>query len=119
MYRIWCTVSGGITGSRAAWLKDHGEIMEFDDKEEAMTHAKKCMDNTSRRSSATFSYEAKEVMKETMVYNPYITRKPFCIIQENGERTVYDRDEIKELGQKYDNAASKAIIAGSSILIEV
>jgi len=56
---------------------------------------------------------------ETMVYNPYTTRKPFCIIQENGERTVYDRDEIKELGQKYDNAASKAIIAGSSILIEV
>jgi hypothetical protein len=36
MYRVWCEVCGGVTGSRADWIKDvDGVPTQFSSKEEA------------------------------------------------------------------------------------
>ena len=34
---VWCTVTGGVTGTRSSWLKSHGEIARFDSKDAAET----------------------------------------------------------------------------------
>ena len=42
MYRIWCRVSGGITGAREAWLKaKSGKIYQTKNKATAQRKAKK------------------------------------------------------------------------------
>ena len=59
-YGIWCRVSGGVTGSRQAWLKDNGKVVQFDTLELAQAEASRLMANVSSRSGASFSYTAKE-----------------------------------------------------------
>lgn len=39
IYRIWCEVSGGVTGSREGWLRDEGEIWQTTDRERARQEA--------------------------------------------------------------------------------
>ena len=50
-------------------------------------------------------------MAEKVIYNPLVHRKPFCLIQANGDRKVYTRDELKRMGTKYDLAAKNSIIS--------
>ncbi len=66
-FKILCSVSGGVTGSRSAFLKcvamnltDRVE-MEFASLEEAQKHAATLQANVSPYSTATFSYRAVEV----------------------------------------------------------
>ena len=58
-YRIWCQVSGGITGSREAYLKENNEIFETDNKVEAMLKAS-ALQTTVRMTDASFNYTVEE-----------------------------------------------------------
>jgi hypothetical protein len=55
-YGIWAEVSGGVTGSRAAWLKSNGEIREFATREGAEEVAAELNATMGKGSSATFRY---------------------------------------------------------------
>jgi hypothetical protein len=39
VYGIWCQVSGGVTGTRQAWLKDDGRVQTWERREVAEAHA--------------------------------------------------------------------------------
>jgi len=60
---IWCEVSGGVTGTRAAWLKDgDGQRVEFADLGAAEQKAASLRDSVARSSSTVrFSYQAMEL----------------------------------------------------------
>lgn len=62
-YRIWARVSGGITGTREAWLKEGDEIWESTNRAEAETKAKDLNVRMNRRGSlADFRYTVKEAL---------------------------------------------------------
>lgn len=61
-YRIWASVSGGITGSREAWLKVNDEPVEYATRAEAQAEADKQNKlMNSIYSVARFRYTVKEV----------------------------------------------------------
>lgn len=66
-YGVWAKVWGGITGSRAAWLKSHGEIKLFETREDAETEAARLI-STSKPTpyGAQFSYEARPFPEDWM-----------------------------------------------------
>ena len=55
---IYCTVSGGVTGSRQAWLKSDGELVEFGTREEAEAEATRLRNSVGRHSATRFTYTA-------------------------------------------------------------
>src|SRR5262245_57457514 len=59
-YGVWCTVSGGVTGFREAWMKSDGKIKVFSTHQaaqaEADKHYRTAMGNPYR--TADFSYQA-------------------------------------------------------------
>lgn len=60
-YGVWCRVPGGITGDREAWLKENGERVECNTREEAETIAASYNEATANRpgySAAKFEYRA-------------------------------------------------------------
>ena len=61
-YAIWCRVSGGVTGTREAWLKSRGIIRKFETLDEAQRVAAEYNVKFSNDpiSKAYFSYTAKE-----------------------------------------------------------
>lgn len=62
MYRIWCTVSGGVTGHREAWLKVNGKVYETESYEKAQEKASDLMYEMNKRGYvATFTYTVEEV----------------------------------------------------------
>ena len=60
MFGIWCTVTGGVTGTREAWMKEDGKIKLYDTEAEAAERARRLMDVLSTSSAARFSYVAKQ-----------------------------------------------------------
>jgi hypothetical protein len=61
-FAVWCTVRGGVTGWREAWLKSNGKICYFDTRAKAEAEASRlnrAMNGTHAR--ARFCYSAKEV----------------------------------------------------------
>lgn len=61
-YAIWCRVSGGVTGTREAWMKSNGRLVLFDTLAEAeadAAHHREQM-NASPFRSAYFQYTAME-----------------------------------------------------------
>ena len=56
-FGVWCTVSGGVTGSREAWLKEEGQIW-YGRKAEAEKKATDLMAMMGKHSAASFSYRA-------------------------------------------------------------
>ena len=57
-------------------------------------------------------------MTEYIVYKGLELKRPFMIVKElNNQRgyNFYNRDEIKALGEKYDEAARKSVIGMGSI----
>jgi len=54
-YGIWCSVWGGVTGHRQAWLKEDDKIWTGTE-EEAMKRATE-LNAAQRMSTAHFSYE--------------------------------------------------------------
>lgn len=61
-YGVWCKVSGGVTGTREAWLKNADrKIKSFATYEEAQAEAARLMANVSCYSRATFSYMARRL----------------------------------------------------------
>lgn len=62
-YGVFCQVSGGVTGYRAAWLKSNGKMQVFASRELAEIEAKrlteKRMNNTYR--TADYHYSAREI----------------------------------------------------------
>ncbi len=59
-YRIMASVSGGVTGSRSAWLKSNGVIREFESLEDAQKVARELQATTKGRPGVVFHYEAME-----------------------------------------------------------
>lgn len=49
MYKIWCEVSGGITGYRTGFLKRAGKIHTFDNRDEAQQEVDRLTDKASKR----------------------------------------------------------------------
>lgn len=60
-YGVWCRVSGGMTGTREAWLKSEGVLCVYETFEAAAAEAKKWNDAPRYNSVATFRYTAKEM----------------------------------------------------------
>jgi len=62
VYGVWCRVSGGMTGTREAWMKSGGRVARFETLEAAEAEAakhNKAM-NASPYRTAYFSYRAME-----------------------------------------------------------
>ena len=61
-YAVWCEVWGGITGTRASWLKGKHGAQEYDTLEEAEKMAAIMNENMNNRPNRTavFEYTAKE-----------------------------------------------------------
>jgi len=61
-FRIWSEVSGGVTGSRAAWLKgEDGMPRTFETRKEAEAEAKSLDKRMNRDGArASFSYSVRE-----------------------------------------------------------
>lgn len=59
-FRIWCRVSGGVTGTREAWLKSDGVVKEFATREAAQAEADK-LNRPQPYSTASFRYTVEEV----------------------------------------------------------
>jgi hypothetical protein len=57
-YGVWCEVSGGVTGYRAAWLKDSFGIKRYETREEAEAEAHRLRAKPNR-GPASFSYTVK------------------------------------------------------------
>ena len=57
-YRVWCRVSGGVTGTREAWLKSDGKVKIFRTAEEAKAEAKRLSADKSPYATADFHYHA-------------------------------------------------------------
>lgn len=60
VYRICCRVTGGITGTRSAWLKDDGEIVEFATRDAAQQEADRLtarMNHARARAHFTYTVE--------------------------------------------------------------
>lgn len=68
-WRIWCSVSGGVTGYREAWLKDKGELVEFDNVDAAVTEARKLNnDSAAHGGSVRYSYIARIFVEDSCAY---------------------------------------------------
>ena len=60
-YRIWCRVSGGLTGTREAWLKTKsGKIYETGNKTTAQKKATQLNKTMGKNSMASFHYSVEE-----------------------------------------------------------
>lgn len=58
-FGVWCSVSGGVTGTRQAWLKEHGT--EWTGTEaEAKEKAAEALAGVSRFSTCSINYQARE-----------------------------------------------------------
>src|SRR5262249_32128275 len=57
-FGVWCAVWGGVTGSRASWLKSNGEIQIFESREAAEQVARRldASTNGNPHRCASFSY---------------------------------------------------------------
>jgi len=61
-YRVWCRVSGGVTGTRESHVKANGVVMEFETYEEAARLAAQYMEAANGRwATANFEYRPVEV----------------------------------------------------------
>lgn len=60
-YRIWCEVSGGVTGHQESWLKDNGKIYETNSKVTAQNKAKRLNATMGKNSSTRFRYSVVKV----------------------------------------------------------
>jgi hypothetical protein len=65
-YGVWCEVWGGVTGSRASWLKQNGQTAKFTTLEaaekQAAEHQRTTMGSPYR--TAIFSYSARPLPTE-------------------------------------------------------
>lgn len=70
---IFCTITGGITGHRVAWLHDRGQLCLYDDQQQAEAKAKQVSDDVqivfnamprARRPVAT--YEARPYTEDAI-----------------------------------------------------
>lgn len=63
MYGVWCEVWGGVTGSRASWMKNNGERVEFATLKEAQDVAQKLTETIALNPhhTANFRYTAKKI----------------------------------------------------------
>lgn len=69
-YGIWATVSGGVTGSRGAWLKSNGTVQLFDSLTEADAETRRLRD----RAAAAENGRARQGIYGGAVYG-YQTRQ--------------------------------------------
>lgn len=61
-FGVWCCVSGGVTGHRTAWLKKHGALVIFADRESAASEAERLNQRMNHRHArAAFLYEPREL----------------------------------------------------------
>ena len=65
-FGVWCTVSGGVTGDRQAWLRNDGATMRFATRDAAETQAASLRKLTANHSGATFTYEARPLCERTI-----------------------------------------------------
>lgn len=55
---VYCTVRGGVTGGRQAWLKSDDEVVEYGTREEAEAEAARLRSSMGRNSATRFTYTA-------------------------------------------------------------
>ena len=62
-YGIWCTVSGGVTGPRAAWLKENQVRKVFSCRIEAEQEAADLQSimNSSPYTTTRFTYTVRQI----------------------------------------------------------
>jgi len=61
-FRIWCRVSGGLTGTREAWLKKrNGKIYETKNRTTAQKEASRLNKTMGKNSMASFRYSVEEI----------------------------------------------------------
>lgn len=61
MFKVWCRVSGGATGTREAWLREGGEEATFETKALAEARASELNRQMNHAHSvASVRYEARE-----------------------------------------------------------
>ena len=60
-FGVWCTVSGGVTGSRESWMKENGEIKTFPSETDAETEAAKWKAERKGSGFVSFGYYAREM----------------------------------------------------------
>ena len=59
MFGVYCVVSGGVTGTRRAWLKDgDGNIAAFPSLSEADARAQELKQQMAGNTRASFHYSA-------------------------------------------------------------
>jgi len=85
---VWCTVRGGVTGSRAAWAKASGKRLKFETKDEASAAARAMRESVtvaSATSGVGFGYYPMlldEVIPDDCINcdGPTVDRngEPFC-----------------------------------------
>ena len=61
MFRVWCTVSGGVTGYNEGWLKVDGEVFETEWRMNADGIAEENLAVRENHPTCRFTYEVKEV----------------------------------------------------------
>ena len=63
VYGIMCNVSGGVTGTRSAWLKSNGQVVTFITLDDANARARELEHklNSNPYRTADFSYRAMEM----------------------------------------------------------
>lgn len=60
-FAVWCRVSGGVTGTREAWLKSNGTLVLFDTRAEAEAEASRLNKQMNHpHSTADFRYTARQ-----------------------------------------------------------
>lgn len=60
MWKVMCQVSGGVTGTRTAQLRDEKGPMRFTTREGAEAQVKKCYDSLGSIRAAVFKYWVEE-----------------------------------------------------------
>lgn len=60
-YRVYCAVSGGVTGFRESYLRDESGELRFPTYDQAEAVASHLRATMGRNSPATFYYSAEEI----------------------------------------------------------
>ena len=61
-FRIYTTISGGVTGSRSTYMKGDGEELVFESREEAQTFINECVNNHSPYRTFSQRYEIQQFL---------------------------------------------------------
>jgi hypothetical protein len=69
---IWCVVRNGVTGTRSAWMKSHGNVLRWNSVEEANDVAAKAREGSAKhRGPAVITYRVQPMEAAVAASNRY------------------------------------------------